>query len=89
MEFPRDNRLNAVDFLKDADNVYRTPEFIVKQNISTCFDGNCCGVIISDDTYYLRTKERDAVYDELFKLRGEGIDGKRMKAGMYRRTYVD
>lgn len=80
--------VNNVDFLQNADNVYRTSEFIVKQNISICMDENCCGVLTSVDIYYLRTPERDTVYDNLFAFRGEKIDGKRMKAGMYRRRYV-
>ena len=85
MEYPYES---TVDFLQNADNVYRTAEYIVKQRISTCLDANCCGVIISDDMYYLRTPERDTVYDEFFNFRDADIDGKRMKAGMYRRQYV-
>ena len=89
MVFSNEHCLKKVDFLANADNVYRTPEFIVKQSISTCLDGRCCGVIISDDTYYSRTPKRDKIYDDIFEFRGEDINGKRMTAGMYRRRYVE
>ena len=89
MDFPNEHCLKKVDFLANADIVYRTPEFIVKQSISTCLDDNCCGVIISDDTYYRRTPKRDNIYDDVFEFRGDDINGRRMKAGMYRRRYVE
>lgn len=80
-------RLCEIEFLQNADNVYRTPEFIVKQrfSISTSPQGDAFSV--SEDTYYVRTLERDLDYEFAFQHR-ENIDGKRIKSGTYLRTYI-
>lgn len=80
-------RLCEMEFLQGADNVYRTPEFIVKQQFSICT--NTCGDAhsISIDTYYARTMLRDMDYEFAFQNR-EKIDGKRIKSGTYLRTYI-
>lgn len=75
--------LEGIDFLEDATNVYRTEEFIVKQEIGFCDNGYGCTRLISVDTYYARTRKRDNIYDELFNN-----DGKRIHSGIYTRTYV-
>jgi hypothetical protein len=43
---------------------------------------------ISHDTYYHRTRERDAEYELAFFMR-DHIDGKRLPSNMYSRKYVD
>ena len=77
-----------IDFLQNADNVYRTQDYIVKQKISLC--ANSYGDVhsVSDDTYYFRTLERDTDYEFVFHSR-ENLDGKRIKTRTYLRTYVD
>lgn len=80
-------RLCAMEFLQNADNVYRTPEFIVKQRISISTNPKGDAFSVSEDTYYFRTFERDLDYEFAFQHR-ENIDGKRIKSGTYLRTYI-
>ena len=80
----------TIDFVNNADNVYRTREYIVKQQISTSVNKNSLIThLISQDTYYLRTPKRDVEYNIIFKVRGKNIDGKRIRSTMYTRKYVD
>lgn len=76
--------LDEVDFLENATNVYRTNEFIVSQHISYISDGLGMARIMSEDTFYARTEERDFYYDELFDN-----DGKRIHSAMSSRTYIE
>lgn len=76
------------EFAVGATNVYRTKYFIVKQSVSVnCdeFEGNS---VISHDTYYMRTRKRDAEYEQLFDARRH-LNGKRLPTTMYTRRYVD
>lgn len=80
----------TIDFVNNADNVYRTREYIVKQQISTSVNKKSLIThLISEDTYYLRTPKRDVEYNIIFKVRGKNIDGKRIRSTMYTRKYVD
>lgn len=72
------------DFMKNATNVYRTNEYIVSQHISFVSDGVGVTRLMSDDTFYCRTHERDYYYDELFDN-----EGKRIRATMSVRTYIE
>ena len=49
-----------------------------------------CGynVLISYDTYYVRTQKRDKEY-EYGMSEKQNIDGKRMRTSMYARRYVE
>lgn len=76
------------DFLIGATNVYRTDEYIVKQEIKTINDSDKNTYMISKDTYYLRNEELDAFYEYFFAKRKE-LDGKRIPVTMYVRAYVD
>ncbi len=76
------------DFCIDADNVYRTEYYIVKQRVILRNKDACGNFLISIDTYYARDDERDYVYETLFADR-KNIDGKRIKTAMFTRTYVD
>ena len=76
--------LDEVDFLENATNVYRTNEFIVSQHISFVSDGVGVTRLMSNDTFYCRTHERDYYYDELFDN-----EGKRIRATMSVRTYIE
>ena len=76
------------DFLIGATNVYRTSEFIVKQEIMTISDSDKNTYMISKDTYYLRNENLDDYYESYFAKRKD-IDGKRLPVTMYVRAYVD
>ena len=73
-----------VDFLEYASNVYRTEEFIVKQHISSFTDKDVRTLLMSEDTYYYRTEERDEIYEEIFPT-----EGKRIHTAMFSRTYIE
>lgn len=77
-----------VEFMEGAHNVYRTKGFIVKQVLKAGYSFDTDNGIVSIDTFYVRTPERDALYEEIFEAKGERIDGKRMPSTMYTRTYV-
>lgn len=74
------------DFVQDATNIYRTKRFIVKQRLTVAHQGMESAKLVSMDTYYLRTRKRDALYESIF---GENRDlnGKRIPAMSYFRTY--
>ena len=74
--------------MKQAVNVYRTENYIVEQVL--WFKGNDIddAALFSNDTYYLRTDDRDYDYEEIFWAR-DNIDGKRIKTNMYSRKYID
>lgn len=81
-------KLSKMDFLKDADNVYLTENYIVKQELSICVTKQGDSYSVSKDTYYLRTEERERDYLLAFRQR-KRIAGKRIVATTYTRTYVD
>ena len=86
----KDLDLVNIDFLQNADNVYRTRTYIVKQEIHTTFDEEkLMSFIVSEDTYYVRTQNRDAEYNAIFRDRGRKINGKRIKSAMFTRKYID
>lgn len=76
------------DFIKGATNVYRTKKYIVKQRIDIEVDREDDNVLISYDTYYVRTQKRDKEY-EYGMSEKQNIDGKRMRTSMYARRYVE
>ena len=75
------------DFMQGATNVYRTKDFIVKQVIGIQYSTSENNVTFSHDTFYRRTRKRDAEYEILFCQR-KNTDGKRLPSTMYARTYV-
>lgn len=76
------------DFIKNATNVYRTKNYIVKQVIGIKYDCKEDNTVFSHDTYYRRTPERDNQYEILFCHR-RNVDGKRLPSTMYSRTYKE
>lgn len=76
----------APDFLKDATNVYRTPQFIVKQRLGVLYSNTDYNVLYSRDTFYRRTAQRDAEYEIAFAGRKD-MEGRRLKTNTYVRTY--
>lgn len=75
-------------YLEEATNVYRTKHYIVEQVLSVHDNEVECAELCSHDTFYRRTKKRDARYEELFRDR-KRIDGKRLPSTMSSRRYVD
>ena len=75
------------DFLIDADNVYRTKSFIVKQSIEIVENDIEENGIISHDTYYRRTTARDLAYNMAFMDKVK-INGKRLPSTQYTRRYI-
>ena len=81
--------MTTVDYFIEADNVYRTKDYIVCQKVTLCHSGKGNTLLLSNDTYLLRTAKRDAEYEFAYKVRGKHIDGKRMCSGSYTRKYVN
>lgn len=74
------------NIFENAMNVYRTENYIVKQNLTLHYDEiNGCD-IISSDTYFARTKARDKEFDAEFKNK-KYKNGKRIPATMFSRKY--
>ena len=69
-------------------NVYRTKHYIVRQRIQIQVTATGSKLMLSADTYYARTKQRDMIFDKFF-TGYKPKDGKRIKTAMYSRTYVD
>jgi hypothetical protein len=76
------------EFMKDATNVYRTRDFIVRQVIGIQYDGVENNVVFSRDTYYRRTKKRDAEYELVYCSR-RNVNGERLPTTMYSREYIN
>ena len=81
-------KLLSMEFLEDADNVYRTNEFIVRQRLTVCTDDEGSAHILSEDTYFTRTPMRDDDFEFAFQNR-KRLDGKRIRSASYTRQYVD
>ena len=77
-----------MDFMVNASNVYRTKGFIVKQEIHIGTDGYDTNQVVSVDTYYKRTPEREVAYKAVFADR-KRINGRRLPSTMYTRTYIE
>lgn len=76
------------DFLIDADNVYRTKSYIVKQVIQIIENDIEDNGIVSHDTYYRRTTARDLAYNMAFMDKVK-INGKRLPSTQYTRRYIE
>ena len=57
--------MGVPNFMMNANNVYRTKNYIVKQDISLERDCSGNSILFSTDTYYLRTKKLDKEFDLL------------------------
>lgn len=76
------------DFLINATNVYRTNGYIVRQELMMHDDDEQGTYLFSRDTYFLCTPKRDREYEEVFADRFD-LNGRRIRATMYVRKYVD
>ncbi len=77
---------NLPEFAQNADNVYRTENYIVKQFLISGIHSKYGKMIISFDTYYLRNKDRDKQYNKLYADRPY-LDGFRYISTMSKREY--
>lgn len=75
-------------FCQGADNVYRTKHYIVKQQLIIRVGRGEENAIISTDTYYLRNRKRDKLY-ELWYQERDRLDGKRIMTALHTRRYID
>lgn len=80
--------MEKTEVAKLTENVYRTKDFIVKQNLYVMVNIEENNAVLSVDTYYRRTLLRDNKYLLQYKDR-KNIDGKRLPSNTYVRTYVD
>lgn len=80
--------MNQPDFMENADNVYRTRDYIVRQIIGVNFDAEMDNNIFSQDTFFVRTPARDRQYEAIFVKRFN-IDGRRLPCNMSSRRYVE
>lgn len=79
---------NFLNEMLDADNMYRTEYYIVKQHVRKEDHLNEDNMLFSHDTYYLRTPERDMIYESYFRDK-KNINGRRLSTNSYVRKYVD
>lgn len=75
------------EFIRNANNVYRTKKFIVKQEIAIGCDSVGMSAVLSRDTFYARTTVRDMEYEAYFSQR-RYINGKRLPSTIYSRKYI-
>lgn len=75
------------EFVRNANNVYRTKNFIVKQEIAIRCDSVGMSAVLSRDTFYARTTVRDMEYEAYFSRR-RYINGKRLPSTIYSRKYI-
>ncbi len=75
------------EFVRHANNVYRTKNFIVKQEIAIGCDSIEMNCVLSRDTFYARTAVRDMEYETYFSRR-RYINGKRLPSTIYSRKYI-
>lgn len=80
--------IDLPEFVMDADNVYRTSKYIVKQSLNVQLNSTEANAIVSCDVFYKRNKRRDSEYEKIFYDR-KHIDGKRLPSTMFTRKYVD
>ena len=90
MEFKEYEKfVEDVDFMDGALNVYRTKNYIVRQEISIeNIEGKT--ITFSKDTFFRRTEERDLYYNYIFCFRTyDNQDGTRVPVMSTSRRYVD
>ena len=80
--------IEEIDFVAKASNVYRTKNYIVRQELSVeLINGKT--FVLSKDTFFARTKLRDAQFEFVQAIKKASGDGRRVPATMTTRTYED
>ena len=82
------NMIKTMEIMQDAQNIYRTPEYIVSQKISIILTKQCNTYSFSEDTYYLRNEKRDADFEYAFQNR-DHLEGRRIQTHTHVRRYID
>ena len=72
---------------KDVCNIYRTKHYIVVQSLFISLNKIEDNYSISKDSFYLRNKKRDRIFNNFFKDK-LNPDGKRIKTKVYMRNYI-
>ena len=72
----------------DIKNVYRTPLFLVIQNIVDVCPSLEHSLLVSNEIYIIRNCTFDAWYEKECRKAGVDPDGRRMKVDFYSRQYV-
>ena len=80
--------MNKTESERQYENVYRTRDYIVKQELYLIVVGEQNNAVLSVDTYYRRTLVRDNRYLLLYKDRKHS-NGKRLPSNSYIRKYID
>lgn len=78
---------NNLEFLNNAENVYRTKFYIIKQELSYLYDSDGNTTIHSDDTYYLRSKKLDDQFNKTFANRKK-LNGQRIHSQTHTKSYI-
>ncbi len=78
----------VIGFLAGGTNVYRTKNYIVKQEMGIEYHGEQNNAVVSHDTFIRRTVKRDREYERAYGGR-KYVNGKRLPSSMYTRVYVD
>lgn len=76
------------DFMLDADSIYRTKIYIIRQIFVVDRNLDDDNHLISQDTFFARTRKRDKQYEALFSDK-HNINGKRLPCTMCNRKYVN
>jgi len=80
--------LDEIDFLDNANNIYETKTYLVRQEVSIEII-NGITVVYSRDTFYAKTSLRMSQLEFLKSIRPSLVNAKRVPATMTTRTYVD
>lgn len=80
--------LDEMDFIDNANNIYETKIYLVKQEISVEII-NGVTVVYSRDTFYAKTSLRMSQLEFLKSIRPTLVESKRVCANMTTRTYVN
>lgn len=78
--------MNKAQLVFGTENIYRTKNYIVVQDIFLETYPNGAKEIISRDTFTLRTIQKDREYEKTFSYR-ESMNGKRLHCTMCNRKY--
>lgn len=79
--------LDFVGRLQDANNAYRTRDYIITQEITFVKHDYHGSYLDSRDVYYKRTPERDAVYENVFRNRCH-LNGERIPTKKHTNEYL-
>lgn len=80
--------MKNIDFMKNADNVYTTMNYIVVQKFAKIVSPAGNELLLGVDSYYKRTLERDKQFAKLY-CKNKKVRGARIYCNVYKRIYCD